>query len=440
MHFVDIEPTLKTLSKDKKIDITYKVKEGPKVYVERIDITGNTRTLDKVIRREFRINEMDPYNAAKIRRSKQRIDNLGFFDNVEIETERGSSPDKAIIKVNVSEKPTGEINFGAGFSTTDGALANASIRERNLLGKGQDLRFGVQRATRGLELDISFTEPYFMDKDLALGIDLFKITRDRESESSFDSDTMGTTLKLTYSIIERLRHSIRYSYRTDDITNIQFDASRFIRDQEGENTTSLIGHTLVYDKRDSNRNPSSGYVVRFNQDVAGLGGDSEFFRNELRGEYYYPLWKEDFILKVGGKTGHVMSIGDDDIRINERFFIGGNDIRGFRNAGIGPRDSITLDALGGNMYYVTSAEMRFPLGLPKELGFMGAIFADAGSLSEVDDEGSEVLDVSSLRMSAGVGVSWGSPLGPIRIDFANPFMKEEFDRTQEFRFSFGTKF
>lgn len=438
--FVAVDPILKRNPQDKTIVIDYKIQEGPKVYIERIDITGNTRTLDKVIRREFRINESDPYNAAKLRRSRQRINNLGFFDKVELSTEKGSAPDKAVINIDVAERPTGELNFGAGFSTTDGALVNASIRERNLLGKGQDLRFGIQRATKGLEVDISFTEPYFMDKDLSLGMDVFRITRDRESESSFDSDSIGSTVRATYSIVEALRHTLKYSYRTDDITNIESDASRFILDQEGKNTTSLIGHTLFYDKRDNNRLPTSGYMLRFNQDLAGLGGDSKFLRNELRGEYFKKIWKDDVVLKVGAKGGHILGLNNEDVRINERFFIGGNDIRGFRNAGIGPRDTITLDALGGNLYYATSAEMRFPLGLPEELGFLGAAFLDAGSLSDVDDSGSEVVDESSLRFSAGVGLSWSSPLGPIRIDFANPILKEDFDKTQEVRFSFGTRF
>ncbi|MCH2038225.1 MAG: outer membrane protein assembly factor BamA [Rickettsiales bacterium] len=438
--FVAVEPILKRDPEKQTIVINYKIQEGPKVYIERIDIVGNTRTLDKVIRREFRINESDPYNAAQLRRSRQRINNLGFFDKVELNTEKGSAPDKAVINVEVSERPTGELNFGAGFSTTDGALVNASIRERNLLGKGQDLRFGIQRATKGLEVDISFTEPYFMDKDLSVGLDVFRISRDRESESSFDSDSLGSTVRATYSIVEALRHTIRYSYRTDDITNIEPDASRFIKDQEGENTTSLIGHSLFYDKRDTNRMPSAGYMVRFNQDLAGLGGDSQFLRNELRGEYFKKVWKDDVVLKLAAKSGYIMGLNDEDVRINERFFIGGNDIRGFRNAGVGPRDSLTLDALGGNLYYSTSAELRFPLGLPEELGFLGAAFVDAGSLSEVDDSGSEVLDKNSVRVAAGLGLSWSSPLGPIRIDFANPFVKESFDKTQEVRFSFGTRF
>lgn len=438
--FVDVDTQFKRDADANTMGVTYAIQEGPKVYVEKINIHGNLRTLDRVVRREFRIAEGDPYNAAKIRRSEQRIRNLGFFERVEVDTDHGSAPDKAVIDVEVGEQSTGELNFGAGFSTTDGALANISIRERNLLGRGQDLRFNLQRATKGLEADISFTEPYFMGKDVAVGFDLFKITRDRESESSFDSDSTGITLRGGYSLTEHLRHSVRYSFRNDDISNIEPDASRFVKDQEGTNSTSLIGHTFMYDTRDSRFEPTHGYYLRYNQDLAGLGGDSRFFRNELRGAYFKPVFFEELILRLSGKLGHVVGYGSKEVRINERFFIGGSDIRGFKNAGIGPRDSTTNDALGGNLYYVGSAEVGFPLGLPEELGFKGAAFIDAGSLTSVDDSGSEVLDTGSIRAGAGVGLSWRSPLGPIRIDVASPFIKESHDREQQVRFNFGTRF
>jgi outer membrane protein insertion porin family len=437
--FIKIEPILEKDQPKSLANLTYKIQEGPKVYIERININGNVRTLDKVVRREFRLAEGDPYNASKLRRSQQRIRNLGFFDKVELQPEQGGSNDKAIINLNVQERSTGEVNFGAGFSTTDGALANASIRERNLLGKGQDLRFSIQRSTKGLEADISFTEPYFMGKNLALGFDLFNITRDRESESSYDSDSTGGVLRASYALTENLKHTVKYSIRNDKITDVESDASRFIKDQAGENLTSLIGHSLTYDTRDSRFEPRTGYSVKFNQDFAGIIGDSDFVRHELRADYYQPVYFDNVIMRLAGKSGSILGLGSD-VRINERFFVGGSDIRGFKNAGIGPRDSISRDALGGNIYYTATTELRFPLGLPKELGFSGSVFLDAGSLSDADDSGSEVLDDRSVRMAAGVGVSWSSPLGPIRIDIANPILKESYDRTQQFRFNFGTRF
>jgi outer membrane protein insertion porin family len=196
----------------------------------------------------------------------------------------------------------------------------------------------------------------------------------------------------------------------------------------------------MYDSRDNRFRPTKGFALRFNQDVAGLGGDSQFLRHELRGDYYIPVYKDDVILKLMAKGGHIFGLNDKDVRINERFFIGGSDIRGFRNAGIGPRDITTRDALGGNRYYTSTVELDFPLGLPEELGFRGSVFADAGTLTDVDDTGPEVVDEPSIRASTGVGVSWGSPLGPIRIDVASPLVKEKYDREQQFRISFGTKF
>ena len=439
--FVNIEPVFDKHPKEKIVNVTYQIREGAKVYVNRINIKGNVRTLDEVIRREFRLEEGDPYNAAKIRRSRDRLRNLGFFENVDIQNERvPDALDRVDLDVNVSERSTGEMNFGAGFSTGDGALANVSVRERNLLGKGQDLRFNLQTATKGLEADVGFTEPYFMGKEVAAGFDVFSITRDRRTESNYDSESIGTTLRADYAVSEYLNHQVRYSIRSDKITNVTDLASRFVKDQEGENMTSLIGHSLIYDKRDNKFDPREGYYLRFNQDFAGIGGDSQFIRNELRGAYYLPVFRDDVVLELSGTAGDIFGWGGEDVRINERFFLGGQNLRGFKSAGVGPRDSVTNDALGGNTYYTFGSEMRFPLGLPEELGFTGAIFAEAGSLFDLDDTGPEVVDKSSLRASVGTGVAWGSPLGPIRIDFAVPVMKENFDKEQKFRINFGTRF
>lgn len=438
--FVDVKTSFERNVQDRIMSLTYNISEGPKVYIDRINIAGNVRTLDKVIRREFRIAEGDPYNAAKLRRSQQRIRNLGFFEDVDITSTKSTSPDKADINVNVSEKPTGELNFGAGYSTTEGALGNVSVRERNLLGKGQDLRVAFQKSSRGSQIDLGFTEPYFLGKDLAAGFDLFDVTRDQGSESSFDSKTKGGTLRAGYSLTEHLRHSVRYSLRTVDVTDIAPGASTFVVRQEGENTTSLVGHTLLYDLRDNKFEPTQGYYISFSQDIAGVGGDSKFFKNELKSAYYYPIYRDDFIFSLSGKGGYMFGLDDQDVRINERFFIGGNTIRGFDVAGIGPRDRTTDDALGGNTYYATSAEIAFPLGLPEELGFTGSVFVDAGSLFDSDDSGPTVQDESSVRAAAGFGVSWSSPLGPIRVDIANAFAKEAYDDTERVRFNFGTRF
>lgn len=439
--FINIDPRFQLDHEKRTVSIDYMIKEGAKVYVNKINIRGNVRTLDEVIRREFRLEEGDPYNAAKIRRSRDRIRNLNFFEKVDIENARiDDMPDKVDLDVKVSEKSTGELNFGAGFSTSEGALANASIRERNLLGRGQDLRFNVQTAQKSLQTDIGFTEPYFMGKEIAAGFDLFHTTRDLLNESSYKSQTEGGTLRATYAVSEYLQHALRYSARSDNVTDVSPFASRFVREQEGQNITSLVGHSLIYDKRDNKFETKEGYYLRFNQDFAGLGGDSRFIRNELRGAYYRPVIKDSIVMQLSAKAGNIFGWGGKDVRISDRFFVGGDDLRGFKRSGIGPRDITTGDALGGNNYYTFGAETTFPLGLPEELGLKGALFMDAGSLFDVDANGPEVVDKNSLRMAVGTGIAWGSPLGPLRIDIGFPIMQEKFDKEQKFRFSFGTRF
>jgi outer membrane protein insertion porin family len=438
--FVAVDPLMQKNSTDKTVSVMYGIKEGPRVYVERIDIHGNVRTLDEVVRREFRLSEGDPYSATKLQRSEQRIRNLGFFEKVKISNRPGTAPDRTVIDVEVEERSTGELTFGAGFSTADGALADIGIQENNLLGTGKQLKADAMIATERQDIQLSFTEPYFMGRDLSTGFDIFKTTRDLRSESSFDKESVGGTLRSAYSLSEHLRHSLRYTYRQDEVTDVDPLASRFIRDQKGKWASSLVGHTLLYDERDNRFDPTEGYYMRLSQDVAGLGGDAKYLRNELGAGYYIPISDNDWVLRTIAKAGYLVDMGDGGVRINDRFFIGSNDIRGFNSAGIGPRDITTKDALGGNMYYVGTLELAFPLGLPDDYNIRASVFTDVGSLWDVDLSGPEVVDENSLRASAGVGISWGSPFGPIRIDFAEAFQKEEYDETELIRFSFGTRF
>lgn len=437
--FVNIDPQFQRDTKARTIGINYVIGESQRVYVDKINIAGNVRTQDSVIRREFRLSEGDPYNVSKLRRSQQRLNNLGYFSNVDIQNKKSATPDKMNIDVNVEEKSTGELTIGGGFSTTDGLLSDISITERNLLGTGQYLKLGGTLAARRQEIDLGYTEPYFMDREIAAGFDLFRQRRDRQTQSSFDSDAKGVVLRAAYPFTEHLTHSVRYSLRDDNITNIDSRASRFIKDQEGQTLTSLVGHSFIYDKRDNKFDPSEGYYIRLNEDFAGLGGDAKHILHELRGSYYIPTISDKWVLSFTGKGGYVFGIQDENVRINNRFFIGGNDVRGFETDGIGPRDKTTQDALGGNIYYTGSAEFRFPLGTPEELGLSGSVFTDAGTLYEVDATGPEVEDDDMIRAAFGAGISWASPVGPIRIDFAHAFRKNKFDETQAVRFSFGTR-
>ncbi|TAE34872.1 MAG: outer membrane protein assembly factor BamA [Alphaproteobacteria bacterium] len=435
--FVNIEPELKR-HENKTLDITYNVKEGERVYIERINIEGNVRTLDGVIRREFRLVEGDPYSTSKLQRSEQRLRNLGFFDDVSITTKRGRTPDRVVIDVAVKERSTGEVSVGAGFSTADGLLADFGVRERNLLGRGQDLRLRTMIATQREQFDVGFTEPHFLGRDVSAGFDLFRLTQDLRQESSFDRQSNGGRLRFGYGLTENLRQELYYSYLDNSVSNISPFASRFIRDQSGQNTTSLVGQSLILDMLDNRLTPTKGYLVRADLDFAGIGGDSQFIRPELRSAYYYTPY-EQWTFMFAGSGGYVHAL-NDGIRIQDRFYLGGREIRGFNNAGIGPRDGTTRDALGGNAYYTATAELLFPLGLPEDLGFKGAVFTDIGSLFGIDETGSEVRDSSKPRGAAGLGIAWNSPFGPVRLDFARAFLKEQYDETQTFRIGFGSRF
>lgn len=437
--FVDIQPQINKNPETLTADVTYQINEGQKVYVERIDITGNVRTLDEVIRREFRIAEGDAFNTALLRRSQQRLRNLGFFESVDMKTVQGSAPDKVIIQTKVVEKSTGELSFGAGFSTQDGVLGDIKLRERNFLGKGQDLSATVLASQRTQSATVSFTEPYFLGRDLAAGFDLFQTRTNFESQSSFDETSTGGTLRLGYPLTENLRHSVRYTLRDDSIHNVDNDASIFIKDEEGHRTTSLIGQTFSYDRRDDRFLPSGGYFLKLDQDLAGFGGDNRFIRHEVRAEYYYSI-VPDVVFSVIGNGGYIKGFGGEDVHLTNRFFVGGANLVGFQFAGIGPRDSQTDDKLGGNLYYTGSAELRFPLGLPKELRVFGRTFVDAGTLEDIDVSGPTLDESNGLRVAAGVGLSWLSPLGPLSINFAQAIRKETHDETEFFSLNFGTRF
>lgn len=436
--FVEINPDIVRNKEAQTIDLTYDVREGPRVYVERINIDGNQRTLDEVIRREFRLVEGDAYSSTKLERSEQRLQNLGYFKNVVVNTEAGSSRDRTQINVEVEEQSTGEVSFGAGFSTTDGALTDFGIRERNLLGRGQDLRLNALLAAERTQFDIGFTEPYFLGRELATGFDIFQTEQDLNQESSFNRSATGAALRTRYKLDEYLTHAIRYSYDQNEITDVSADASRFILQQLGERTTSMIGQRFTYDRRDNRFNPTEGLYWTLNQEFAGIGGDDTFIRHEGSAEYHIPIM-EQVTFTVGAAGGYIFGFSDDVV-INQRFFLGGKQFRGFDNSGVGPRDILTEDALGGNISYTGSLELRFPLGLPDELGVTGAIFTDFGTLYSTDDVGVEVRDSGSMRATAGVGMAWNSPFGPIRIDLAVPYLKEDYDETELFQFNFGTRF
>lgn len=436
--FVDISPRVDRDATNRVIGITYEINEGPKVYVERIDIEGNVRTLDEVIRREFRLVEGDAFNATKLRRSRQRIQNLGYFRTVQVDNVQGSQPDKTIVKVSVEEQSTGDFTFGAGFSTDSGPLGNIGVRERNLLGRGQDLRLNFTLSGVSSQIDMSFTEPYFMGKNLSAGFDLYRTTREQD-QSDYKEERIGFGLRAGFSWDENLRQVVRYVLERKNIKEIDANASAVIQDDEGIRIKSALGQTLTYDTRDSRFDPTTGWTVSLDNEFAGLGGDSYFVKSTLGGAYYIPLL-EQVTLKFGAEVGAIYSI--QDTRVSDRFFIGGPSLRGFAVGGVGVRDTATDDALGAKYYYTGTAELVFPLGLPDEFQIRGRLWTDLGAAWGIDGEENftNVEQSKALRASVGAGISWNSPFGPIQVDLGYALLKESFDETEVFRFSFGTQF
>ncbi len=444
--FVRIDPQYNKDETNNTMGVKYVLSEGPRVYINKINITGNTRTQDEVIRREFRIAEGDPYNSSKIKRSKQRIEALGFFSKVDIDNEATDQPDRVNVNTKVEEQSTGELTFGAGFSSSDGPLGDVSITERNLLGKGQYVRANLTAAATRKEIDLGFTEPYFLDHNFAAGFDIFHIENNRDdtyNNYTFDNTTTGLTLRGTYPWTEYIDHTVRYTIRHDDVSNPAPGASVYVVEQLGQRMTSSVGHTITYNTLDNQFLPAHGWMASISQDIAGLGGDVDYIKHELKVNYFTPIAESmpEYVLKLTGRAGNITGLGDN-VAINDRFFIGSTVIRGFDNQGIGPRDRTTQDPLGGNTYYAASTELMFPLGLPEELQIKGAVFADAADLYGVDTSlnPANIIDSSAIRASTGVGIFWRSPVGPIRVDLAEPIVKQSYDKTQFIRFSFGTKF
>jgi outer membrane protein insertion porin family len=444
--FVDVQTRLDRDAKKKIVNLTFDVNEGPKVYVERIDIKGNVRTLDSVIRREFRLVEGDAFNTSKLQRTKQRLTNLGFFSSVDIKTLPGSAPDKTVIEVNVEEQSTGELSFGLGYSTTDGPLALAKITERNLLGKGQQLTLGTNLSFVRSNIILSFTEPYFLGRPIQAGFDIYDIQINNTNTTfgntaiPFNEQDIGFALRAGYDITEFLHHNIRYSLTRQSISNVSPFASVAIRQQEGTNLNSLISNEFLYDRRDNKNDPSSGWYIRYRNDISTFPGTLGYMGNRLGAGYYMPVTKSrSVVASLTGEIGYLFDM-PDPIPIIESYELGGQTFRGFKTAGIGPRDAATGDSLGGKQYGVGTVQVSFPIGLPEEYQVRAHVFSDFGSLSKTDAVGLTIQDCTCLRASIGFGFIWKSPFGPLAVDLAYPILKQPFDETQVINFNVGTSF
>ena len=435
--FVDVRPATQRNTEELVIDLNFEVQEGPRVFVERIDIEGNQRTLDKVIRREFRLVEGDAFNAAKLRRSRQRLNNLGFFRTVAIDNVEGSAPDRTVIQVNVEEQSTGDLSFGAGFSSASGPLGNITLRERNLLGRGQDLRVSFSLSGASSEIDLSFTEPYFLDRPIAAGFDVFRTTRDI-SALGFEVERIGSSLRAGYDLTEHTRQVVRYTFERQELEDVDSDSSLAVQEEDETQFRSIVSQTLTWDRRDNRFDPTSGWRVSLENELAGLGGDTRFLKSTTSATYYIAVL-DRVTLSIGGEAGFLTGLGEDT-NVSDRFLLGGSNFRGFEVGGIGPRDLPSDDAVGGTRFYKGTVELAFPLGLPEEFSVRGRWFVDAGSLWDADNAPGDIVDDNKLRVSTGPGVSWDSPFGPLRVDLGFPILKEEDDKTELISFSFGTQF
>jgi len=434
--FVDVNPEFIRDTENNKIDIIFNIDEGERLFVNRINITGNDRTLDEVIRREFRIDEGDALNISKLRDSRRNVENLNYFSKVDIQTDMVGD-DKADVNVNVEEKSTGYFNVGVGYSTTNGALLRAGVTENNFRGRGQEVGFNVGISQRTKDYDISFTEPYFLGRRLSAGIDLFMQDQDYEDEASYDTRTTGIRPRFGWKYTDNLYHYARYTYSDNKVKNVKDYASEYIKAEKGSAVTSSIGQTLIYDKRDSAINTKEGYYLSGGYDFAGVGGDTKYNRVDVKAYKFYTV-ADYFTFKLFATGGYIAGYGGKDVRLFDRYYIGGQTMRGFEFAGIGARDKRTNDALGGNWMMYSGVEMTFPIGLD-ELGVKGRTFWDLGALGKPDNFNLEKVYYSSkIRQSIGFGFDWMSPMGKINIDFGFPIVKERYDEKEVFRLNFGT--
>ncbi|MDT3686681.1 MAG: outer membrane protein assembly factor BamA [Pseudorhodoplanes sp.] len=461
------------------INVAFVVDEGSRAYIERINIRGNTRTRDYVIRREFDISEGDAYNRALVDRAERRLKNLNYFKTVKITNEPGSAPDRIVLNVDVEEQSTGEFAIMGGYSTADGWLGEVSVGERNLLGRGQYVRASVQYGQRARGFEVGFVEPYFLGYRMALGLDVFAKETNNSDYSSYNTRNIGGAVRLGFQLREDLTFQVRYSLYQQEITLDDDLSSCFttipqtqaqinscasagttvpslpvrITLLDGATLTSMAGYSFIYNTLDNNKNPTQGIRAEFKQDFAGLGGDVKFIRTTGDARFYQEVFPDIVgVLRLQG--GHIAGWGGGDLRFLDQFQMGPNLVRGFRTNGIGPRDqtpNTTQDSLGGTMYWGASVEFQVPLYfIPKDIGIKAAVFADAGSVWNYKGptaftsggltETMTFVDENAVRASVGAGLIWDSPFGPLRFDYSIPVMKQNYDIVQEFRFGGGTRF
>jgi outer membrane protein insertion porin family len=454
--FAKVEPDIQRDPAARTLSIVYNILEGPRTYIERIEIAGNTRTLDEVIRREMRLFEGDAYNRVLVDRARRRLTALDFFEKIDFREEQGSAADKVVLTVEVVEKSTGSLSFTAGYSTTESVVGGITLTERNLLGRGQNVKLNTQLSFKRQQVDFSFTEPYFLDMPVSAGIDVFASRTDNKSISSYTSEQIGGALRTGFRLDETSSLGFKYSLARREITDVSAGASLAVKDSEGVTWKSMAGATYIYDDLDSPLKPTKGWRAQLQGDIAGLGGDVYYASAEASIWWFQPIITEGIVLKLEGNAGHQESLNSDNVPIQDRFFKGADTFRGFARSGIGPRmlngATGNIDAIGGQTYALGTVEVTFPVGLPDEWGIEGSVFSDFGTLFNAPETtigaagacpgtvNCTVFDAVDFRASIGAGLIWQSPFGPLRFDLSYPVLAADYDEKEYFRFSVGTRF
>lgn len=457
--FAKVEPNIERNAGQGTLNITYNIVEGPRTYIERIEIVGNLRTEDRVIRRELQLFEGDAFNRVLIDRARRRLTALDFFDKIDFREDPGSAPDKIVLVVAVQEKATGSINFSIGYSTQEAVVGSVALEERNFMGKGQNVRINTTLSFKRQEIDFGFTEPYFMGMPISAGVDLFATATDNIDISSYKSKQVGGALRTGFRLDEYSSVNFKYGLAWREINGIDvLDASPAVIAQEGASWKSAVGATYTWDNLDSPVRPTNGFRGQLVSDIAGLGGDVYYASAEAHGWYFLPVYEESVVLKLEANAGHMESLNGDNVPLQDRFFKGADSFRGFAVSGVGPRQVANgggTDAIGGQTYAIGTVEMNFPLGIPEEWGIEGTAFSDFGTVFGAPEEtlanrtgtcntgagpDCTVFDTMAFRASIGGGIIWQSPFGPLRFEAAYPLLKAKYDKTEWFRFSIGTRF
>jgi len=463
MGFAFVDVDVDKNYKGDSVNVTYQIKEGLKIYLNKINIRGNLRTSDEVIRRQFKINEGDPFSQHKISKSEQLLNDLRYFKKVSITKVPVESTDlvygsqklqKLDLDVTVEEDSTTGLTFGGGFDSHSGVIGQIGFNETNLFGNGQFLDVGFTTSKRNFEGNVSFTEPYFMGRDLAVGFDIFsaKSFKDRSARTPFSYDSKGIVLRGGYGISDNLRHSVRYLFDLKRMKDISPYASDFIKRQNPKRVVSALGQSLTYDRTDSGIDPTEGYVISADQEVAGIGGNTRYQKYQTVARYYHPaIAGSTIILAFDG--GIARGIGGQKVSVNDAFSLGGENLRGFDFNGVGPRAKYNGpgqllspnqgDSLRGKNFYAVRGELKVPLGFQEEFGVHAKLFVDTGCNWGVDllpgERKSDIYDSTKLRAAAGIGLGFSSPFGPISVYYAKPMRKEAFDQTRPFGILFSTK-